>query len=96
MPPSGNAGRAAAQVADCVHRQLQHTPDAPMLILGDINPCKLEMSLPGFEQYIKCGTRNSKILDKCYGYIQNAYTARVKPPLSSSDHNIVQLIPMYR
>lgn len=43
-----------------LHRQLQHTPDSPMLILGDINHCKLEMSLPGFEQYIKCGTRNTK------------------------------------
>ncbi|KAK7907136.1 hypothetical protein WMY93_015748 [Mugilogobius chulae] len=37
VPPSGNAGRAAAQVVECVHKQLQHTPDAPVLILGDFN-----------------------------------------------------------
>ncbi len=93
MPPSGNAGRVAAQVVDCVYRQLQRTQDAPVLILGDFNHCKLEMWLPGFEQYIKCDTRNGKTLDKCYGNIQNAYTARVKPPLSNSDHKLFSSFP---
>ena len=96
VPPSANAGRAAAHVADCVHRQLQRTPEAPILILGDLNHCKLEMSLPGFDQYIKCNTRKDKILDKCYGNIQKAYTARAMLPLAKSDHNTIHLIPIYR
>lgn len=99
IPPSANSGRAAAHVADCMHRQLQRTPEAPILILGDVNHsgiCNLEMSLPGFDQYIRCSTRNNKILDKCYGNLQKVYTATVKEPLSNSDHNVIHLIPIYR
>ncbi len=57
VPPSGNAASAAVQIADCVQEQLLRTPEAPIFILGDFNHCKLELSLPGFQQYIKCGTR---------------------------------------
>ena len=96
VPPSGNAAWAAARIADCVHNQLQRTPGAPVFILGDFNQCKLELSLPGFEQYIKCSTRGDKVLDKCYGNIKNAYRARSKPPLSNSDHNTVHLMPTYK
>lgn len=80
VPPSGNAARAAARIADCVHNQLQRTPGAPVFILRDFNHCKLELSLPGFEQYVKCGTRENRVLDKCYGNIRYAYSARPKPP----------------
>jgi len=52
--------------------------------------------LPGFEQYIKCGTRKDRTLDKCYGNVKKAYEARVKPPLANSDHNTIHLIPTYR
>ena len=96
VPPSGNATRAATQIADCVHQQLQRTPGAPVFILGDFNHCRLEFSLPGFEQYITCVTRDNRILDKCYGNVKNTYTAKPKPPLSNSDHNTVQLIPVYK
>lgn len=57
VPPSSNAARVAARIADCVHNQLQHTPGAPVFILGDFNHCKLELSLPGFEQYVKWHSR---------------------------------------
>ena len=59
VPPSGNAARAAIRIADCVHQQLLRTPGAPIVILGDFNHCKLELSLPGFEQYVTCNTRNN-------------------------------------
>lgn len=72
------------QPADCVYQQLQHTPRAPTLILGDFNHCKLELSLSGFEQYVTCRTLDSKVLDKCNGNIKIAYTAKSKPPLSNS------------
>ena len=96
VPPNGNASRAAAQVADCVHEQLQRTPNAPIFIMGDLNHCNLNTALPGFEQYIKCDTRKNRTLDKCYGNVKHAYTAIAKPPLSNSDHNTVHLIPTYK
>lgn len=80
----------------CVHRQLQRTPNAPIFILGDFNHCKLEPSLPGFGKYVNYKTCVSKILDKCYGNIKNAYTAKPKTPLANSDHNTIQLIPTYK
>lgn len=46
--PSGNTPKAAARIADCVHQQLQRIPGAQVLILGDMNHCKLELALPGF------------------------------------------------
>lgn len=67
-----------------------------MLILGDLSHCSLNKSLPGFYQYVKYSTRNNNILDKCYINIKDAYTARVRPPLSNSDHNVIQLLPTYR
>ncbi len=96
IPPSGNAANAAKLTADFVHRQLRRTPEAPCFILGDFNHCILETVLPGFNQYVDCNTRGKKILDKCYGNVKNAYSAKIKSPLGSSDHNAVHLIPTYK
>lgn len=67
-----------------------------MFVLGDLNHCNLNKSLPGFYQYVKCNTRNNNRLDKCYGKIKDAYAARPRPPLSNSDRNVIQLLPTYR
>lgn len=96
VPPSGNAARAATRIADCVHNELQRSPGAPVFIMGDFNHCKLELALPGFEQYVRCSTRDNRTLDKCYGNINNAYIAKPKPPLANSDHNVIHLIPTYK
>jgi len=96
VPPSGNAARAASRLADCVYTQRQRTPGAPVFVLGDLNHCKLEPALPGFYQYVKCGTRKNRVLDKCFGNIKGAYTAKSLPPLSNSDHSTVYLMPTYR
>lgn len=45
---------------------------------------------------VRCDTRKTKVLDKCYGNVKNAYVAKSKPPISNSDHNVVHLIPSYR
>ena len=49
VPPSGNAGRAAACIAECAHKQLQRAPGAPVLFLGDfVNwrlPCQALINL---------------------------------------------------
>lgn len=96
VPPSGNTVKPASCITDCVHKQLKRTPGAPIFILGDFNHFGLDRSLPGYEQYIKCGTRGNKILDKCYGNVKDAYVAKPKPPLSTCDHNIIYLIPIYK
>ena len=97
VPPDARAANTASQIADCVHRHLQNKPDAPMLVLGDLNHCPLEKYLPGFQQYVRCATRNNNTLDKCFGNIKGAYTARAKAPLTTScDHMAVHLTPTYR
>lgn len=80
VPSSGNVAQAAARIADCIHNQQQRTPRAMVFIIGDFNHFKLEPSLPGLHQYIKCGTRDNIVLDECFGKIRNAYRARPKPP----------------
>lgn len=35
------------------------------------------------------------VLDLCYGNVNNAHSASVRPPLDSSDHNIIFLLPQY-
>lgn len=96
IPPSGNAGKAASRIADCVHQQLLNKPDAPMFVLGDFNHCNLNSALPGFQQYVRNSTRKNKILDRCYGNVEDAYAAKIRPPLSNSDHNTIQLIPTFK
>lgn len=35
-------------------------------------------------------------MDLCYGLIKRAYKSFGKPPLGSSDHNTVSLVPTYK
>ena len=50
VPPSGNAGRAAACIAECAHEQLQRTTGAPVFFLGDFKigraSCRERVSSP--------------------------------------------------
>lgn len=64
--------------------------------MGDFNSCRLDSVLPSFKQYVDSHTRKEKVLDLGYGNISNAYTARMQPPLGSTDHNIVFLLPQSR
>ncbi|KAJ8364456.1 hypothetical protein SKAU_G00132870 [Synaphobranchus kaupii] len=45
---SGKAAQTAATIADCVHKLQQRYPDAPAIVLGDLN--HLDSTLPGFCQ----------------------------------------------
>lgn len=56
-------------ITDCIQVQLQHTPGPPVFILCDFNHCKLETAFSGYEQHVKCNTRDKKVLDKYYGNI---------------------------
>ena len=78
------------------HTTTTITCSAPKLIIGDFNGCSLKTYLPTYKQYVTCATRNDKTIDLCYCNIKNAYKSVPKPPLGSSDHNIVQLLPAYK
>ena len=94
--PSANAN-AAADVIHSVSQRLQSlSPDAPSFFLGDFNHVNCKKSLNGFKQYVTCLTRGNNTLDLCYGSIKGAYTSVAGPPLGSSDHNVVHLLPTYK
>lgn len=52
---------------------------SPCFVLGDMNHYKLELALPGFVQYMKCGTRNTIVLDKSFWIISGAQLALSQP-----------------
>ncbi|XP_055863995.1 uncharacterized protein LOC106080210 isoform X1 [Biomphalaria glabrata] len=96
VPPTAKTEVAAAIIADVVHEFQTRSPDAPVVILGDFNKCTLKVDLPTFYQHISCPTRENRTLDLCYCNIKGAFTSREKPPLGSSDHKTIQLLPTYR
>lgn len=95
-PPNGKATLVAGTIADCVHELQLSYPDAPAIVLKDLNQCHLETVLPGFEQYVKDQTRKDNILDQCFVYVKGAYVSKCRPPILNSDHNIVHMIPVYK
>lgn len=92
MCPLALTSLAAKTIADCVHERQLSYPDAPAIVLGDLNHCHLETMLPGFEQYIKDKTRKDNILDKCVVNVKDAYVSNCKAPILNSDHNVVHMI----
>ena len=94
--PKADAKVACSMVAEVVHRLASQSPDAPCLVLGDFNHCKLNQTLPHFKQYVKCPTHKDKTIDLCYGNIHGAYSSKPLPCLGRSPHNMVQLVPTYR
>lgn len=44
--PKANNARAAAEIAECVHRLRTATRDSPVFVLGDLNECDLNTTLP--------------------------------------------------
>ena len=46
--------------------------------------------------YVNCPTRHAACLDLCYGNISEAYRAKSLPGSGCSDHNMIQLIPVYQ
>lgn len=89
--------RNACELMHLVTQRLRSvSPDAPHIILSDMNRCTLKTTLRDFHQYITCPARHNKIPDLCYGNIKGAYKSIPLPPLGFSDHNCIHLIPVYR
>ncbi|KAJ8393741.1 hypothetical protein AAFF_G00057940 [Aldrovandia affinis] len=55
-------------------------PRAFLTINGDFNHAKLPKTLTGFTQYVKCSTRENKILDMMYANVKEAYSSSALLP----------------
>ncbi len=93
--PRANTTTATKHITSTLNKIEQLSPDSQKFILGDFNHCCPDKFLKGFQQYVKCTTRMGKILDKCYGSVQDAYRALPLPPLGSADHHTILLAPAY-
>ena len=96
IPLSSDTKVAADKVSCVIHRLSSLSPDAPSFILGDFNECRLNRVLPNFRQCVTCSTHGEQIIDLCYGNIKGAFQSRSFPGLGRSDHNTVQLTPVYK
>lgn len=94
--PSEKTKTVASAISASVSALQSQYPDAPVLIMGDLNACTLVSELPSLQQYVTCPTRGRKIIDVCYGSIPNAYSCQPLPQLGRSDHSTVHLMPKYK
>ena len=69
-------------------------PDSATIMVGDFNKARLSTS--SLYQYVNFNTRENSQLDLCYSNISDAYKPYKLPPLSTSDHAAVQLVPIYQ
>lgn len=93
LHPKANTQNAAHTIERVIQKLQSLSPDAPCLLMGDFNDTKLQKSL-NLHQYVTCPTRKNKTLDLGYGCIKGAYKASPMPPLGSSDHSTIHLIPV--
>ena len=96
VPPDGDYAKAAEQLTNCAMYMDENCSNGINIILGDFNGCEIEKLIPNYYQYVKCTTRQDKILDLIFCNIKNAYKVIKRPPLGSSDHNMLYCIPIYR
>lgn len=83
IPPSANAA-AACELLHTVVPQLQtQHPHSLLLFSGDFNREPMSSTLPTFSKYMRCLTRDNKMLDLLYTNIKNTYTSSPPPTTSS-------------
>ena len=96
VPPSTNYTVAAETITKHMNEFVNLSPSAPKLLLSDVSGCSLRTYLPTCKHYVTCATRGKKTINLCYCNMKNAYKSPSKPPLGTSDHNIIQLLPIYK
>ena len=81
---------------NAVAKMEEDNPEAVKIITGDFNDCQqFGKCIPSYKQYIKFSTRFDK-MDPCFCSVKNAYVSKKLAPLGISDHNMCQLIPVYK
>ncbi|KAJ8406883.1 hypothetical protein AAFF_G00291590 [Aldrovandia affinis] len=69
---SADVARACDIIHSTVARLQTDDPGAFLTINGNFNHAKLPKTLTGFTQYVKCSTRENKILDMMYANVKEA------------------------
>ena len=95
IPPDANVSIALNYLHGAISKQQQAYPDGVHIVAGDFNRACLKAVLPKFIQYVKCATREGRILDHVYCNIRHAYRAVPQPHIGLSDHLSLHLIPAY-
>lgn len=80
---SGGGCLCTSQWQDCIHMLWQQHREASVIVAGDMNQCKLDITMPG------------NLLDKCFVNVQGPYVSRIRPPAANSGDNLVHLVPIY-
>ena len=92
IPPDADKKAATNKIDSFIDTCVANQPDSAIIIVGDFNKAKLTTRL---YQHVTINTREDRKLDLCYTNIKHAYKSYKLPPLGSSDHNAVQLVPTY-
>lgn len=77
MHPRANVDKTTDAISRTVQQLQNISPDAPHLVMGDINHCSMKKSLNHTYQYVTCPTRHGKVLDLCYRTVQGVYKSIV-------------------
>jgi len=85
-----NASSTAKTISTHVKELEKKHPDSCIFVMGDFN--QLPLKLDGYYQTVKTSTHNSKILDKCYIRIKDAFKqCHQLAKLGGSDHFLYYL-----
>ena len=63
--------------------------------MGDFNKVDCSTALCNLTQYVSLPTRAHSLLDKFYCNVKNAYVSHTYGSIGMSDHNMVELAPVY-
>ncbi|KAJ8403257.1 hypothetical protein AAFF_G00354740 [Aldrovandia affinis] len=96
IPPEADKKEALSQLHSIVSEQQAAHPDGFLLVGGDFNHANLKSVAPRFYQHVGFATRNDSKLDLVYSNIRGAYRAYCRPPIGTSDHKTVMMLPVYR
>lgn len=95
VPPSANPTSACNVIYSVIAELQTKHPSALIVISGDFNHVNMNNTLTNFTQYVRCHTREERILDLLYANVKDAYSSSSLPPLGRSDHNLVYINPCY-
>ena len=97
-PPDANKEVVMNTVHEHVNKMTDSKPDALHLLFGDMNNCGTVIGnvLNGFQQCVDCCTRNTATLDLFFCNVKNCYKCYQMPPLKSSDHVMLRMLPIYK
>ena len=98
FPPDAKKDIVLMTVRDHISLLSDDKPDALHLVFGDMNNCgqDLASALYGFQQSVDCHTRKNATLDLFFCNVKNSYKCYQMPPLKSSDHFMLRMLPVYK